>query len=58
MTRSSARSSLTPDGLSHAVAQHFAAAELALVAVDGVVALDFGDEIRVASRTRSPVVGP
>ena len=34
--------------LAHAVAQHLAAAELALVAVDGVVAFDFGDEVRVA----------
>ena len=34
-------------GLAHAVAQHLAAAELALVAVDRVVALDLGDEIRV-----------
>ena len=34
--------------LAHAVAQHLAAAELALVAVDGVVALDLGDEAGVA----------
>ena len=33
--------------LSHAVAQHLAAAELALVAVDRVVALDLCDQIRV-----------
>ena len=33
--------------LPHAVAQHLAAAELALVAVDRVVALDLGDEIGV-----------
>ena len=34
--------------LTHAVAQHLAAAEFAFVAIHGVVALDFGDEIRVA----------
>src|SRR5207244_12782462 len=33
--------------LSHAVAQHFAAAELALVAVHGVIALHLGNQIRV-----------
>ena len=48
--------------LSHAVAQHLAAAELAFVAVDGVVALDFGDEIGIAepdpiARRRSVDVG-
>ena len=34
--------------LSHAVAQYFAAAELALVAVHGVIALHLGHQIRVA----------
>src|SRR5207237_1026661 len=34
--------------LSHAVAQHFATAELALVAVHGVVALHLGNQIRIA----------
>src|SRR5205823_2536872 len=34
--------------LPHPVAQHLAAAELALVPVDGVVALDLGDQVRVA----------
>ncbi len=34
--------------LAHAIAQHFAAAELAFVAVHGVVAFDFGDELSVA----------
>ena len=48
ITQSSASSSLTPGGLAHAVAQDLAAAELALVAVDGVVAFDLGDEVRVA----------
>ena len=44
--------------LAHAVADHLAAAELDLFAVDGVVALDLDDELGVARRTRSPVVGP
>jgi hypothetical protein len=43
MTTSSA-SSPPRRGLAHAVAQHLAAAELALVAVDGGVALDARDE--------------
>jgi hypothetical protein len=42
-------------GLPHAVAQHFAAAELALVAVNGGVLLDFGDERRIAQT--NPVAG-
>ncbi len=43
-----AASSETPARLAHAVAQHLAAAELALVAVDGGVVLDLRDEIGVA----------
>ena len=35
-------------GLAHPIPQHFAAAELALVAVGRVIALDLGDEIGIA----------
>ena len=48
MTQSSASASAHAGRLAHAVAQHLAAAELALVAVDGGVALDLGDEAGVA----------
>src|SRR5580765_323010 len=41
--------------LAHAVAQYFAAAELALVAVHGVVAFDLGDKLGVAKA--DPVAG-
>ena len=39
-------------GLTHAIAQHLAAAELALVAVHGVIALDPRDERRVTEPDR------
>ena len=39
-------------GLSHAVPQNLAAAELALVAVDGVIALHLRDQVRVAKPDR------
>ena len=41
--------------LSHTVAQHFAAAKLALLAVHGVILLDLDDQIRVAQP--HPVAG-
>src|SRR5207244_13013174 len=41
--------------LTHSVAQHLPAAELALIAVNGLVALHFGDEVRVAEA--HPIAG-
>ena len=46
-----ARAALLP----HAVAQHFAAAELALLAVHGVILFDLDDQVRVAQP--HPVAG-
>ncbi len=45
-------------GLPHAIAQHLAAAEHALVAVMRQVALDGGPEVGIAEADAIPVVGP
>ena len=47
MTQSSASSSDDARGLTHPVAQHFAAAELALIAVHRGIVFDLGDELGV-----------
>ena len=59
MTVSTAPSARDDLALAHAVADHLAAAELHLLAVDGEVALDLDERARCRRAGRwSPVVGP